>query len=90
MTTDRAQAYGRVMQTLSDIGATKLLETEQQRVRDAADALLFADTPGAAREATADAEALTTHLADTDRWSAERADQLLEDLLACGPVRSAH
>lgn len=90
MTTDRAQAYGRVMQTLADVGPTKLLEDEQQRVRDAADALLFADTAEAARGATSDAEALTTHLTETDRWSAERADQLLEDLLACGPVRSAH
>ena len=39
MSPERTQAYKRVMRTLSDIGPSKLLATEQERVRDAADTL---------------------------------------------------
>jgi hypothetical protein len=38
---DRAQAYGRVVKTLDDLGPTKLLADEQETIRSAADALLF-------------------------------------------------
>jgi hypothetical protein len=88
MTSQRAQAYGRVMKTLDDMAAAKLQATEQQRIRDASDTLLFCDTPDApgAREALADIEELTRHLIETDRWTDERARGLADDVVACGPV----
>jgi hypothetical protein len=85
MTSERTQAYGRVTRTLEDVGATKLHEPERQRVRDAADTLIFAATAEEAGAALADVEALCEHLVATDRWSAERAAALEGDLLACGP-----
>ena len=45
MTSDRAQAYGRVVHTLEDLGQTKLNAAEQDRIRDAADTLHFAEDP---------------------------------------------
>ena len=42
MTNERTQAYGRVVQTLDELGPTKLLPAEQARIRDAADNLIFA------------------------------------------------
>ena len=88
MTSDRAQAYGRVMKTLDDIAATKLLAAEQQRIRDAVDTLLFCDSPDApgAREALADIDALVRHLVESGRWTDERARALADDVVACGPV----
>ena len=88
MTSDRAQAYGRVVQTLDDLGQSKLNAAEQGRVRDAADTLLFAEDPSddAARAALDDIEALTRVLTDARRWSDERARQLLDDVTACGPL----
>ena len=53
---------------------------------EAADSLIFAVDLDEAREALADVEALTEHLVATGRWTAERAEQLGDDLLACGPV----
>ena len=52
MTNERTQAYGRVVQTLDELGPTKLLPAEQARIRDAADTLIFAaDLDEAARRA---------------------------------------
>ena len=88
MTSQRAQAYGRVMKTLDEMAAAKLLAPEQQRIREAADTLLFCDSPDApgAREAFADIEELARHLTETDRWTEERARALADDVAACGPV----
>ncbi len=88
MTSDRAQAYGRVVKTIDELAATKLLAPEQQRIRDAADTLLFCETPDApgAREALGDIEELTRHLAQSERWTEERARALADDVVACGPV----
>ena len=88
MTSDRAKAYGRVVDTIEDLAATKLQPHEVERVRAAADALLFSEdlsNPGA-REALDDAEALTTALAESGRWTDERAQRLFDDLAECGPV----
>lgn len=87
MTSDRAQAYGRVMKTVDDIGATKLQAGETERIRDAADALLFSETPPA--DVLADVRDLTRHLAESGRWTDERADRLLEDIEGCGPLTPA-
>ena len=86
MTSDRTQAYGRVVKTLEDIGPAKLQPAEQDRIREAADALIFAAEPEAARAALEDVESLVEHLVGSDRWTPERAQQLLDDLAACGPV----
>jgi hypothetical protein len=86
MTSERTQAYGRVLRTLEDVGPTKLHETEQQRIRDAADTLIFASTLDEARAALEDVDALAEHLVATERWSEERAAELAHDILACGPL----
>ena len=90
MTSERSQAYGRVMRTLEDIGPAKLHDLERQRIRNAADALLFADSDDSgALDAMADVEHLARHLAESDRWTADRARQLADDVAACGPAWGA-
>jgi len=91
MTSERATAYGRIVATIEDVGATKLQPSEIDRLRQAADTLLFSDTidaPGA-REALEDVEDLITHLVDNDRWTEERAQRLFDDVAQCGPVVAA-
>jgi hypothetical protein len=86
MTSDRTQAYGRVIKTLEDVGPAKLQPDEQDRIRDAADTLIFAAEPEDARAALEDVEGLAEHLVGSGRWAAERAQQLVQDLTDCGPV----
>ena len=86
MNSERTQAYGRIVRTLEDVGPTKLHDDEQQRIRDAADTLIFAATYEEARATLAEVEALTEQLVESGRWSDERATELAHDLLACGPV----
>ncbi|HEX2410231.1 MAG TPA: hypothetical protein VHJ39_03595 [Solirubrobacteraceae bacterium] len=86
MTSDRTQAYGRVVKTLEDIGPAKLQPAEQDRIREAADSLIFAVDEAESRAALADVEELAAHLVASGRWTADRADELVRDLLACGPV----
>jgi len=86
MNSERTQAYGRVVRTLQDVGPTKLHANEQERVRDAADTLIFAATYEDARETLADVETLAEELVESGRWSEERAAELAQDLMACGPV----
>ena len=86
MNIERTQAYGRVVKTLEDLGPTKLQPAELDRVRDAADTLIFASGIDETRAAMADIDARAEHLVASDRWSDERARQLVEDLLACGPL----
>jgi hypothetical protein len=86
MNTERTQAYGRVVKTLEDLGPAKLQPAELDRVRNAADTLIFASGIDETREAMADIDSLVEHLVASDRWSDERAKQLVDDLLACGPV----
>ena len=81
---ERSQAYGRVMSTLREVGPTKLLPAEQETIREAADALFFAED--ATRDAAEKIEELGQHLVDSERWLPERAQGLVSDVLACGPV----
>jgi hypothetical protein len=87
MTSERTQAYGRIVKTLEDLGPAKLLADEQERIREAADTLIFATGPDdhviAALEAMT---ALAAHLAESGRWTDERAAQLVDDLSDCGPL----
>src|SRR3954454_19640036 len=88
VTSDRAQAYGRVVQLLDELGPAKLNAAEQDRIRAAADTLLFADDPRDehSADALADIEELTRHLTATGRRSDERASGLLDDVTPCGPL----
>jgi hypothetical protein len=88
MNASRAKAYGRVMQTIEELGAVKLLPAESQLIREAADTLLFCDdldAAPAARAALEDMTALARDLVASGRWLSETADLLLEDLGGCGP-----
>ncbi|HWI06475.1 MAG TPA: hypothetical protein VNT54_03035 [Solirubrobacteraceae bacterium] len=87
MTSDRSNAYGRVMQTMADVGPSKLLPSEQERLREAADTLLFCESveADALLDATRDAQELIDRLVECGRWSEARARRLSEDLAACGP-----
>jgi hypothetical protein len=90
MTTTRARAYRRVAATLRDVGPAKLWPTEQAIIRDAADALVFAADLSSeeARVALAAVAVLTDDLIDAQRWTASRAQQLLDDIWACGPAKA--
>ena len=88
MNSQRAQSYGRVMRTLEEMGGTLLRDAERERIREAADTLLFSeslDDPGV-REALDDVEELVQLLVESERWSDERARRLLDDIGDCGPV----
>jgi len=78
------------MKTLEDMGPAKLLDSERERIRAAADTLFFSEdlaTDAEAREAVSDMTALARHLVDSERWLDESARKLLEDLSACGPLQ---
>src|SRR3954469_14323814 len=84
----RARAYGRVMETLRDVGPAKLWPVEQAHIREAADALLFCHARGwddLARQALISVAVLADDLIDADRWTPKRAQRLLDDIWACGP-----
>lgn len=88
MTPERAHAYQRVIQTLTEMGPSKLLGDEQERIRDAADNLIFSrdlaqDAP--AREAMADVERLCRALVHSARWEEAAAMRLANDVSRCGP-----
>lgn len=87
MTENRAAAYGRIVHTLRDLGPAKLWPAEVKCVREAADALLFCDdvvADLAARTALDRADALVERLIDAERWTVDRARDLLDDIWACG------
>ena len=89
MSPERSNAYRRVMKTLEDLGPSKLLETEQQRIRYAADNLIFAGEVSndlEAQEALADVEALCAALVESGRWEQATAGRLAEDVYECGPA----
>jgi hypothetical protein len=87
MTSDRTQAYGRIVKTLEDLGPTKLLPVEQERIREAADTLIFAErADDHVVAALEDIRALAAHLAESGRWIDERAAALVDDMAAVGPL----
>jgi hypothetical protein len=76
------------MKTLADLGPTKLQPEEQAQVREAADALFFCERVEdqdaiAALQGTLE---LVDRLVASERWTDERAAQLVRDLEACGPA----
>jgi hypothetical protein len=87
MNSERTQAYGRIVKTLEDLGPAKLLAGEQERIRDAADTLIFASGPDDhVIAAIEDVRTLAGHLAESGRWTEERAAQLVDDVTATGPL----
>jgi hypothetical protein len=92
MSPERSNAYRRVMKTLEDMGPSKLFEAEQQRIRYAADNLIFStDLTGdpEALDALGDVEDLCRALVESGRWEQATAAQLADDVLQCGPVAPA-
>lgn len=91
MSPERTQAYRRVMRTLDDLGPSKLQSAEQDRIRVAADNLIFStDLAGdtAACEALRDIDELCATLVDSGRWQSVTAERLEHDVHACGPAQS--
>jgi hypothetical protein len=89
MSPERSNAYRRVMKTLEDLGPSKLLEREQQRVRSAADNLVFSTdlaTDPDALEAVDDVDELCRTLVETGRWEQVTAMRLAQDVMQCGPA----
>jgi hypothetical protein len=85
MNSERAQAYGRVMKALADLGPAKLHADEQELIREAADTLLF--TEDASAEPALDrVDQLVSGMVDSDRLLEETADRLMSDLEDCGPA----
>jgi hypothetical protein len=88
MTRERSLAYGRVMQTLEELGPSKLLSGEQERIREAADQLIFSDDLAldeAAAQVVPEIERLCRELVESGRWELDRAMRLADDLCSCGP-----
>jgi hypothetical protein len=88
MSPERSQAYRRVMHTLDELGPSKLLDEEQDRIRHAADNLIFAsdlEHDGPAQAALDDTGRLCRSLVESGRWEKVTAAQLGNDLRACGP-----
>jgi hypothetical protein len=80
------------MQTLNQLGPSKLLDGEQDRIRSAADNLIFSSDlheDVAAQEAIDDVERLCRALVQSGRWEQVTATRLAGDVLACGPERQA-
>ena len=89
MTSDRAQAYGRLMATIREDGPEALSPTECALLREAADALLFCENLAVdeeARDGLTQVGDLAGDLVGSGRWGPERAEQLLRDIECCGPM----
>jgi hypothetical protein len=90
MTAERAHAYGRVATLLRELGPAKLTPAEQ-RIREAADELIFCGsivTDERAQDAVRDVGTLGRHLVDAGRWSDRLAGRLLAAVYGCGPAES--
>ena len=90
MTNERTTAYRRVLTTLEQLGPSKLLLQEQERIRYAADSLIFCsqlEGDDAACEALSDIEDLCRTLVDSGRWEPVTAARLETDVAECGPRR---
>ncbi len=88
MSPERSHAYKRVMHTLDELGPSKLLLDEQDRIRYAADILIFSGDPAGqeASDALADALMLCEALVQSGRWEPVTAARLADDISGCGPM----
>jgi hypothetical protein len=89
MTSERSQAYGRVVKALADLSASKFHEHEQELIRDTADTLFFCESLASdahAREAVERLRAFAADLAASGRLLFDTAERLVTDVEACGPA----
>jgi hypothetical protein len=89
MNSERAQAYGRLMKAVRAEGPEALEPEEQEILREAADALLFCEDlswDDEARDGVTRVGDLAGDLVGSGRWAPDRAEQLLRDIEACGPM----
>jgi hypothetical protein len=89
MNSERAQAYGRLMTAVRAEGPEALAPDEQAILREAADALLFCEDlswDDEARDGVTRVGDLAGDLVGSGRWAPDRAEQLLRDIEACGPM----
>jgi hypothetical protein len=89
MNSERAQAYGRLMKAVRADGPEALEPEEQAILREAADALLFCEDlswDDEARDGVTRVGDLAGDLVGSGRWAPDRAEQLLRDIEACGPM----
>jgi hypothetical protein len=89
MSPERSKAYRRLMKTLDDMGPSKLLDAEQQRIRYAADNLVFSTdltTDVEACDALEDVATLCRALVESGRWEQATAMRLVDDVCECGPA----
>lgn len=77
----RGAHYTALVETIDHQGATKLHAREREQLLEAADALLFGEPD--IRRLLRSAEDLIESLETSERWSAERCDQLREHLYGC-------
>jgi hypothetical protein len=88
VTPERSQAYGRLMKVIAADGEAALEPAEQEILREAGDSLFFCEDISLdddAREALARVNDLAGQLVGAERWDPELAEQVLQDLEACGP-----
>ena len=88
MTPERSKAYGRLMKIVSATGESALDPAEKETLREAADAMFFCEDIALdddARDALARVSDLAGELVGAERWDPELAEQVLQDLEACGP-----
>ncbi len=89
MSPERAEAYGRLMQTVNEDGSPTLRPDERALVREAADSLFFCDDlawDDEARDGLTRVGDLAGELVGSGRWGPQRAEQLLRDIESCGPL----
>ena len=92
MNSERSQAYGRVVKLVDDLSGAKLHPSEQDTIRQAADALIFCEdlhTDPSAEEALASVYELADHLVESERLTQDGAQQLVADVESCGPFQRA-
>ena len=88
MTSNRSDAYGRVIRTLEDLSAAKFHADEQAVIREAADTMFFCErleTDEAALDAMAALRDLAAALVAGDRLMPDTAARLVADVEGCGP-----
>jgi hypothetical protein len=89
MSPERTKAYRRVLNTIAELEPGKLRDVEEDRIRYAADSLIFCHDLSAdqsAREALVEIQLMLDTLVQSGRWERATADRLAADLLNCGPA----
>ena len=86
MITERSQAYGRIMRTLSACPGRVAAEDDIERLREACAALVFARSPSRRdRLAMKDAVVALSDLVARGCITSERAAAVVEDIRRCAP-----